>query len=141
MESKNTSSPTMLNGYWTPMHDRAFEEFPRTAGAENLSDEHVRCMKCDGHGGWNLSEMFTERTRPPEFRFFRAHCTICEGHGTLHKVHDRASIALLVQCGGNHQLVDIGVAEARKLGLPTYRCTSAHKCVNCGFAQSFDCGD
>jgi len=138
---KGNKNNIVENGYWNPKHPRAFEEFPLHRYAENLSQSNVLCMKCQGHGGWNLSEMFKNDSRGPEWRFFRAHCTICNGLGVLHKVSDAATIRALEQCGGEHRFVDITRDQAFKLGLATYRCMSAHQCLDCGFAQSFDSGD
>ena len=135
------NNDTVQNGYWTPKHPRAFEEFSRTLKAQNLDTNHVHCMKCDGHGGWNLSEMFKGDTRGPDYRFFRASCATCNGRGVLHKVWDAAAIRAMEQCGGDHRFVSITREQAYKLGLPTYRCMNAHQCLDCGLAQSFDSGD
>jgi hypothetical protein len=108
--------------YLNPEHPDAFVDFP---DKKTIPSDHHECLKCKGHGGWNLklnAYPLREEDTPENrhlFSHFRASCFNCHGYGYTKDV-----------C--NHEWSD-----ETTIG----RCLHSYTCILCGKIKLVDSGD
>ena len=108
---------------------QAFVDFPEVPNPPEYLEAAVLCIKCKGHGGWNLklnAYPLHQYEDTPENRHryshFRAGCSQCQGHGYV-KPEDSDHI---------HEW---------KWVKNTGNCLNLHECEVCGKTREIDSSD
>lgn len=115
----------MKNGYLEPCDRDAFLDFPPPAAPE---PGRITCLKCQGHGGWNLrvnAYGFPIPNTPEnrhKYTHFRAGCDNCNGWGVV-PVEQEDHI---------HEWVRTGNAG---------NCLHVYRCESCRAEQIVDSSD